>query len=175
MPSANLRQIQGEALHPRAMGDTALTCSGWIPWIDSQGARQAQRQQTTMSMMMATATTTTIITMMAAMATTKMKKKNMTAVTTTTKRQRQRRRQHWHSRGQRWQWGNDNEMVTRTNGWQRCNGDGRLATRRTLASAVPPIWGNNQLMLTVWGEVDERKGQFFGAGQQKRVEVEEIE
>jgi len=30
-------------------------------------------------------------------------------------------------------------------------------------------------MLTVWGEVDERKGQFFGAGQQKRVEVEEIE
>jgi len=30
-------------------------------------------------------------------------------------------------------------------------------------------------MLTVWGGVDERDGQFFGEGRQKRVEVEEIE
>ncbi len=30
------------------MGDTALACSGQIPWIDSQGrARQARRRQTT--------------------------------------------------------------------------------------------------------------------------------
>jgi hypothetical protein len=41
MPSATLRQIQGEALHPHAMGDTALACFSQIPWIDSQGARQA--------------------------------------------------------------------------------------------------------------------------------------
>ena len=42
MPSATLRQIQGEALHPHAMGDTALACFGRILWIDSQGARQAR-------------------------------------------------------------------------------------------------------------------------------------
>jgi hypothetical protein len=29
------------------MGDTTLACFGRIPWIDSQGARQAQRRQAT--------------------------------------------------------------------------------------------------------------------------------
>ncbi len=50
---------------------------------------------------------------------------------------------------------------------QRSDDDG-------LASAVPPIQGNNQLMLTVWGGVDEREGQFWGTEGQKRVEVEAI-
>jgi hypothetical protein len=47
---------------------------------------------------------------------------------------------------------------------QRCNGDGRPATRRTLASTMPPIRDNNQLMSTVWGGVDGREGQFQGGG-----------
>jgi hypothetical protein len=66
-------------------------------------------------------------------------------------------------------------MATRTNGRRQCDGDGRPATRRTLASAAPTIRGNNQLMSTVWGGVDEREGHFRGGGRQKRVEVEEIE
>ena len=35
---------------------------------------------------------------------------------------------------------------------------------RMLASAVPPIRGNNPLMLTVWGGADKREGQFWGDG-----------
>jgi hypothetical protein len=50
---------------------------------------------------------------------------------------------------------------------QQSDGDG-------LASAVPPIRGNNQLMLTVWGGVDERERRFWGTQGQKRVEVEAI-
>jgi len=34
-------------------------------------------------------------------------------------------------------------------------------------SAAPPIRGNNQLMLTVWGGVDERVGQFRGGATEK--------
>jgi hypothetical protein len=49
---------------------------------------------------------------------------------------------------------------------RRCDGDG-------LASAVPPR-GNNQLMSTVWGGVDQREGRFRGTEGQKRVEVEAI-
>jgi hypothetical protein len=44
-----------------------------------------------------------------------------------------------------------------------------------LASAVPLIQGNNQLMWTLWGGEDEREGQFGGIEPQKRVEVELIE
>ena len=50
---------------------------------------------------------------------------------------------------------------------RRCDGDG-------LASAVAPIRGNNQLMPTVWGGVDQREGRFRGTEGQKRVEVEAI-
>ena len=57
-PSATLRQIQGEVLHPHDMDDTALACFGRIPWIDSQGAQQARRRRATMSMTTATATAT---------------------------------------------------------------------------------------------------------------------
>ena len=64
-------------------------------------------------------------------------------------------------------WDDDNEMATRTNGRRRCDGDGRPATRRTLASAAPPIQGNNQLMSTVWGGVDKREGQFRGGEDRK--------
>ncbi len=47
-------------------------------------------------------------------------------------------------------------MATTAIEQQRFDGDG-------LVSAVPPIRGNNQLMLTVWGvEVDEREGRFWG-------------
>ncbi len=60
-------------------------------------------------------------------------------------------------------------------GWQRCDGDGRLATRRMLASAAPPIQGINQLMWSVWGGEDKREGEFGGIEPQKRVEVELIE
>jgi hypothetical protein len=45
---------------------------------------------------------------------------------------------------------------------------GRPATCITLASAAPPIRGNNQLMSTVWGGVDEREGQFFGGGDNRK-------
>ncbi len=69
----------------------------------------------------------------------------------------------------------DDDGTTRTNGRRRCDGDGRPATRRTLASAAPTIQGNNQLVSTVWGGVDEREGQCRGGGRQKRVDVEEIE
>ena len=49
-------------------------------------------------------------------------------------------------------------MATTTMERRRSDGDG-------LASAVPPIrGGNNQLMSTVWGRVDEREGQFRGDG-----------
>jgi hypothetical protein len=41
-------------------------------------------------------------------------------------------------------------------------------------SAVPPIRGNNQLMTTVWGGVEEREGQFCVTGGQKMVEGEVI-
>jgi hypothetical protein len=44
-----------------------------------------------------------------------------------------------------------------------------------LASAAPPIHGNNQLMQTVWGGGDKREGQFGGIEPQKRVKVELIE
>ncbi len=58
----------------------------------------------------------------------------------------------------------DDEMVTRTIGRRRCDGDGRPATRKTLTSAARPIQRNHQLMSTVWGGVDEREGQFWGRG-----------
>jgi hypothetical protein len=44
-----------------------------------------------------------------------------------------------------------------------------------LASAAPPIQGNNQLMWTVLGGGDEREGQFWGIEPQKGVMVELIE
>jgi hypothetical protein len=44
-----------------------------------------------------------------------------------------------------------------------------------LASAVPPIKGNNQLMWTVWGGGDEREGQLGGIEPHKRVKVELID
>jgi hypothetical protein len=44
-PPATLRPIQGQALPPRAMGDTALACFGQIPTIDRQ--RAWQRRATT--------------------------------------------------------------------------------------------------------------------------------
>ena len=58
-------------------------------------------------------------------------------------------------------------MATMMMECQQSDGDG-------LASALPPIRGNNQLMSTVWGRVDEREGQFRGKEGQKRVEVEAI-
>ena len=58
-------------------------------------------------------------------------------------------------------------MATMTMERGQSDGDG-------LASAVPPIRGNNQLMSTVWGGVDEREGRFGGTEGQKRVEVEAI-
>ena len=58
----------------------------------------------------------------------------------------------------------DDEMATSTIGRQRFDSDGLPATHRMLASAAPPIRGNNQLMLTVRGGVDERDGQFWGEG-----------
>ena len=63
----------------------------------------------------------------------------------------------------------------RTNKRQQSDGDGRPATRRTLTIAAPPIRGNNLLLSRVWGGVNEREGQFWRGGRQKRVEVEEIE
>ena len=48
-------------------------------------------------------------------------------------------------------------MATTTMERRRSDGDG-------LASAVPPIRGNNQLMSTVWGGVVEREGRFWGDG-----------
>jgi hypothetical protein len=39
---------------------------------------------------------------------------------------------------------------------------------------VPPIQGNSQLMVTVWGGGEERVGQFGGMEQQIRVKVEAI-
>jgi hypothetical protein len=73
-------------------------------------------------------------------------------------------------------------MMTTTMGQRQCDGndnDGTTMERRQcdgigLASAVPPIRGNNQLMLTVWGGVDKREGRFKGTEGQKRVEVEAI-
>ncbi len=44
-PSATLWPTQGQSLHQHAMGDTTLSCLGWIPWIDRQGVRQARRPQ----------------------------------------------------------------------------------------------------------------------------------
>ena len=44
MPLATLQQIQGEALHPHAMGDTALACFGPIPWIDSLGVLMMKKR-----------------------------------------------------------------------------------------------------------------------------------
>ena len=64
-------------------------------------------------------------------------------------------------------WDDDDAMATTTMERRRSDGDG-------LMSAVPPIRGNNQLMSTVWGGVDEREGRFWGTEGQKRVEVEAI-
>ena len=75
-------------------------------------------------------------------------------------RQQQQRRQR---RQQQW-WDNDNAMVTRAIGRRRCDGDGRPATCRTVASTASPIRRNNQLIWTVWGEVEESEGQFWGDG-----------
>ena len=59
-------------------------------------------------------------------------------------------------------------MATTTMEQQQSNDDG-------LASAVPPIQGNNQFMSTVWGQDDKREGQFWGTEKgQKRVELEAI-
>ena len=146
-PLATLRQIQGEALHPHAMGDTALACFGQIPWIDSQGAWQARRWGATMSMTTATVTTMTPTTRMVVMAKTMMGKWNTMAVTMTMTTSTLMPSRMTTTIG-RWWWDGD---------------------------ATPPIWGNKQLMSTVWGGVDKREGQFRGGGRQKRVEVEEIE
>ena len=43
-----------------------------------------------------------------------------------------------------------------------------------LASAVPPIRGNKQLMSTVWGGANKREGRFRGMEGQIMVEVEAI-
>jgi hypothetical protein len=59
-------------------------------------------------------------------------------------------------------------------GRQRCDGDGRPETCRTLASAAPPIGGNNQPMWTVWGGGDEREGRL-GDKTSDQAEVELIE
>jgi len=61
----------------------------------------------------------------------------------------------------------DGTTAMRTNGQQQCDGDGQPATRRTLAITAPPTRGNNQLMLTVWGGVDKRGGQFWGGATEK--------
>ena len=58
----------------------------------------------------------------------------------------------------------DDEMATSTIGRQRCDGNGLPVTCRMLASGAPPIRGNNQLMSTVRGGVDEGDGQFWGEG-----------
>jgi hypothetical protein len=60
-------------------------------------------------------------------------------------------------------------------GRQQCDGDGWPATCRTLASAIPPIEGNNQPMWTVWGGGDEREGQFGGQKTSDQAKVELIE
>ena len=49
------------------------------------------------------------------------------------------------------QWDDDDAMATTTMERRQSDGDG-------LTSAVPPIRGNNQLMSTGWGGVDEREG-----------------
>ncbi len=74
---------------------------------------------------------------------------------------------------QRWQLDNSNRTTAMVQ--RQCNGNGRPATCRTLASAVSPIQGNNQLMWPVWGGGDKREGQFGGIEPQKRVKVELIE
>ncbi len=60
-------------------------------------------------------------------------------------------------------------------GQQQWDGNGQPATCRTRASAAPSIQSNNQLFWTVWGDGDNREGQFGGIEPQKRVEVELIE
>ncbi len=45
MPLATLRPTQGQSLRQHAMGDTALACFGWIPWIDCQGVQRARQRQ----------------------------------------------------------------------------------------------------------------------------------
>jgi hypothetical protein len=60
-------------------------------------------------------------------------------------------------------------------GGQKCDGNGRPATCRTLASAASPIQGNNQLIWMVWGGGDKREGHFGGVTSQKRVKVVLIE
>ncbi len=60
-------------------------------------------------------------------------------------------------------------------GQQGCDGDGWPATCRMLASAAPPIQGNNQLMWIVQEGGDKREGQFGGIESQKGVKVELIE
>jgi hypothetical protein len=71
------------------------------------------------------------------------------------------------------QW--DDDDWTMTMGQHQCDGCGRPATCRTLASAAPPIEGKNQPMWTVWGGGDEREGRFGGIEPQKQVKVELIE
>jgi hypothetical protein len=64
---------------------------------------------------------------------------------------------------------------TMTMGRQQCDGNGRTATCRMVASAAPPIKGNNQLMWTVWRGGDKREGRFGGNEPQKTVKLELIE
>ena len=45
---------------------------------------------------------------------------------------------------------------------QQCDGNGQSTTCKMLATDVPRIRGNNQLMSTVWGGVEEGEGQFRG-------------
>ncbi len=75
--------------------------------------------------------------------------------------------QRWCQQWRRQQWDDNNAMATTTMEQQQSDGDG-------LASAVPPIWSNNQLMLTVWGGVNKREGRYWGTEGQKRVKVEAI-
>ncbi len=55
----------------------------------------------------------------------------------------------------------------------QCDGNVQPATCRTLASAAPPIQGNNQQVWTIWGGGDKREGQFGGIEPQKRVKVDQ--
>jgi len=101
--------------------------------------------------MAATMETTTKVTWMAmvvaTMTTTTMMSMTTMATTTTTM-------------GRRRCDGDDDDGTT-TMERRRCDGDG-------LASAVPPIRGNNQLMSTVWVGVDQKEGRFRGTEGQER-------
>jgi len=172
-PSATLRQIQGGALHPHAMSDTALACFGRTPWIDSQGARQALRRRVTMSMTTATATTTMTRTMMATMATTTMGKWNVmevtTRTTTTTTTLTLTSLRTTTTMGRR-QWDGDEDEWTTTMRWRWAasvtqNARERRATHPRQQSTYADSLGRSR---REWGTIS-------GGGRQKRVKVEEIE